>query len=87
MPFISTFMAVLLATTAARRTDGVVHAVAPLVGLVVTSILFGLAEPASLLLQGAAFAVVVTAWISVRRRGSRASAAWWTAAPEPLAGP
>ena len=75
VPFISTFMAVLLAPPAARRTDGVVRAVAPLVGLVVTSILFGLAEPASLLLQGAAFAVVVTAWISVRRRGSRASAA------------
>jgi len=48
--------------------------VAPLVALVVVSILFGISEPASLLLQGAGLAVVSIAWVVTRRRGTRASA-------------
>lgn len=75
VPFISTFVAAMLSISAARRTEGSVRAVAPLAALVATSILFGVAEPASLLLQGAVFAGVTVGWIAARRRGTRASAA------------
>lgn len=75
VPLLCAIAAGVLATSAALRTTGIVRPLAPLVALVVVAILFGTDEPASLVLQGGAFAAVAIAWVAYRRRGTRATAA------------
>ena len=74
VPLICGLVGGLLATSAALRSRGIVRPLVPLVGILVLAILFGTDRPASLVLQGAAFAAVAIAWVSYRRRGTRVSA-------------
>ncbi len=75
VPMLCGLVAGVLATTAALRTRGLLRPLLPLVALLIVGILFGTEEPASLLLQGAAFGAVTIGWVAFRRRGRRASAA------------
>lgn len=75
VPLICGLVGGALSSSAALRTKGVLRPVLPMVTVLALGILFGTDQPASLVLQGAGFAVVAIAWVSFRRRGTKASAA------------
>jgi hypothetical protein len=71
VPYVCGLVAAVLALTIARRTRRGAFAVVPAVAVLAISILFGTEEPASLILQGAVFAVVAIGWTSLHRRAER----------------
>jgi len=73
VPYFCGLVAAVLTLSISRRTRRPLFALVPPVVVLVLTILFGTSEPASLLLQGAAFAAVLLAWSSVRRRRDRAA--------------
>lgn len=71
VPYTCGLVAAVAALTIARRTRRVELATLPPVAVLALSILFGTEQPASLVVQGAAFAVVALSWVALRRRGMR----------------
>ncbi len=71
VPYLCGVVASVIALTIARRTRRGQFAVLPALAVLALSILFGTDEPASLVLQGAAFAVIAIGWVSLHRRMQR----------------
>jgi len=71
VPYLCGLIAAVVSLTVARRTRRGQFAVLPPLAVLALSILFGTAVPASLLLQGAVFAVVAIGWVSLHRRMGR----------------
>lgn len=71
IPYLSGLLAAVVALTITRRTRRGEFALLPALGVLALSILFGTNQPASLLLQGALFAVVAIGWVSMHRRMER----------------
>jgi len=74
VPYLCGLTAAVVSLTIARRTRWGQLALVPPFVVLALSILFGAPLPASLLLQGAAFAVVAIGWVSFHRRASRRAA-------------
>lgn len=66
IPYLAGYAGGMLTVVAALRIRRWPMCVAPPVGVLALSVLFGVHEPASLLLQGAVFGVATVAWLSLR---------------------
>lgn len=71
VPYVCGLLAGLLSVTIAARTRRPAFAVVPPFGVLALAILFGTAQPASLLLQGAVFGAVSLGWVAARTRPNR----------------
>lgn len=71
VPYLCGLIAAVVSLTIARRTRWGQFALIPPVAVLSLSILFGTNVPASLVLQGAGFAVVAIGWVSMHRRANR----------------
>lgn len=76
VPFVCGLVGSLLASTTAVRGTRRFWTLTPIVAVLVVSILFGSAEPASLILQGALFAGLMAGWVALRHASSNRLAMW-----------
>lgn len=71
IPYLCGFVGAALAVGLARRFTTMSWCALPPALVLTVSVLMGVKEPASLLLQGAAFAALTIAWVSVRHHRNR----------------
>jgi hypothetical protein len=71
MPYMCGFVGASLCVILALRTSRWPWCIVPPVGVLVTTVLFGVDEPAALVLQGAVFGGVAIAWASMREQRRR----------------
>lgn len=73
VPYVCVYFPVVAAMIVALRSGAALLPAVPLLGAVGASIAFGTSEPASVLAQGVAFAVVTLVWAAVRANRERRS--------------
>lgn len=71
IPYLTGFTGGLLSAVLALRAPRQPWAVLPALAVLAVAVLFGIDEPAALLLQGAVFAAVALAWMSLREHRAR----------------